>query len=103
MSLYAGYRNARPYRLVTKIFADKPWSRDPIAGFLEDLADCRFLGRLAGIDHPGDELDDPTARAYRIVPTVCDRCRCPELLDQHHRTRIGIEQQRGDSIAALEH
>ena len=62
-----------------------------------------MLGGLALIDHPGNEFDDPTLRARGIVPTPRDQSRRPKLLDQNCRSRLFIEQQHGDGIAALEY
>jgi hypothetical protein len=38
-----------------------------------------------------------------MVAPMRDQCRRPELLDQHHRTSIAVEQQHGNGIAAREY
>ncbi len=83
-------------------FANKLRRLDFVTGLFQGLTDRRFLGGLVRIDHSGHDLGDPAILECRIVAAAADQDRHFELLDQHHRTGVGVEQQHRDRVTAFE-
>ena len=60
-------------------------------------------GALALIDHSGHGFGNPTIGCRGIIATPGNQRRQAELLDGEDGTRLFIEQQHGDRVAALEY
>src|SRR5690554_2500190 len=66
------------------------------AGFLARFPPHDLLRRLAGLDHAGNDLEQP--RPTRIFYRTD-----PELLEQHDVVELGVVEQHAGGVASPEH
>ena len=86
-----------------QIVADGDNVADLAVGLLDGLAARHIFRFLARLDDAGDAFDEP--RRGRVVePRRGQRGigAGPELLNKHQHVAVGIEEQDGDRVAALE-